>query len=83
MEYFNKKLTPNIHLHEPSPYASTKKVSHKVKYLLTTLMQDENRERINIYLKIFYRNRNKMYLRNLYTVLYELLGNSIKIWGKI
>ena len=51
MEFFNKSQTPYIHLHHPFTYTNTKKVSHKVKYLLTTLMQNENRERINIYLK--------------------------------
>ena len=45
-------LSPLPHAHS----TNTKKVSHKVKYLLTTLIQDENRERINIYLKISYRN---------------------------
>ena len=44
---------------KPLPCTNTKKVSHKVKYLLTTLMQDENRERINIDLKITYGNRQK------------------------
>ena len=38
----------------PHPYSNTKKVSQKVKYLLTTFMQDENREKINNFLKISY-----------------------------
>ena len=52
-EIFSKNPTLNIHLHH---YTNTKKVIHKVKYLLTTLIQDENRERTNVYLKIFYEN---------------------------
>ena len=53
---FLKNPTPNIHICHPSHSTNTMKVSHKVKYLLTTLIQNENRERINIYLKISYRN---------------------------
>ena len=33
------------------PYINTKKISHKVKYFITTLIQDENSGRISIYLK--------------------------------
>ena len=52
---------------------SNTEVSHKVKHLLTTLIQDENRERINIYLKISYGNKKKIVfvLRNLYTIPYK------------
>ena len=50
--FFSKSPTPNIHLHQPSHYTNTKKVSHKVKYLLARLIEHEHRERINIYLKI-------------------------------
>ena len=32
----------------PPPYTSTKRVSRKVKYLLAALIQDKNRERINM-----------------------------------
>ena len=42
---FQQKSNSNVHLHHPSPYKNTKKVSNKVKYLLTTLMQDKKRER--------------------------------------
>ena len=71
--FFSTNPTPNIHLHHPFPYKITRKISHKVKYLLTTLTQDENRERINIYLKISHENRKKIVfaLRNLYTELHE------------
>ena len=61
-EFVSKIMTLNMHLHHPSPYTNTKKVSHKNKYFLTTLIQDENREIINIYLKISFGNRRKMYL---------------------
>ena len=37
MEFFNKNPALNIHLPNPSPYTNTRKVSHKIKYLLTTL----------------------------------------------
>ena len=72
-EFFIKNVTPNIHLHHLSPYTNTKKVSCKVRYLLTTLIQDENREIKNIYLKISSGNKKKtvFVLRNLYTILYE------------
>ena len=51
-EFFSKNHTPSIHLQLPSPYTNTKKVSHKVKYLLATLIQDEDWERINIYVNM-------------------------------
>ena len=72
-EFFSKNPTSNIYLHYPSHYTNTKKVSRKVKYLLTTLIQDENSERINIDLRISHGNRKKIVfvLRNLHTVLYE------------
>ena len=50
-EFFQKNLTPNIHFPHHLPYTDTEKKSHKDKYLLTALIQDENRKRINIYLK--------------------------------
>ena len=56
-EFFSNSSTPNKNLHHPSPYTNTKNVNHKVTYLLTTLIQNENRKRINIYLKISYGNR--------------------------
>ena len=58
-EFLSKNPTPNIHLHHPSRYTNTKKVSNKVKYLLMKLIQNENRESINIYLNISYGNRKK------------------------
>ena len=57
-EFFSKNPTPNIHFRHPSPYRNTKNVSHKAKYLLTTLIQDEN-----IYLKISYGNRKYLFYR--------------------
>ena len=74
-EFFSKNLTLSP---APSPYKNTKKVSHKVKYLLATLIQDEERERINIYLKISYGSRKKIVfvLRNLYTALYDHINVS-------
>ena len=59
---FQQKADSKIHIHHPYPHANTKKVSHKVKYLLTILIQNENRERINIYLNISYGNRKTKYL---------------------
>ena len=44
-----KNPTPNIHLHHPFPYKITRKLSHKGKYFSAKLIQDENRERVNIY----------------------------------
>ena len=75
-EFFSKSLTLSP---PPSPYKNTKKVSHKVKYLLATLIQDEKRERINIYLKISYGSRKKIVfvLRNLYTALYDHINVSL------
>ena len=35
-EFFSKNPTTNIHLHHHSSYGNTKKVSHKVKFLLLT-----------------------------------------------
>lgn len=56
--FFSKNLTANTHLHHPS-YTNTKKVSPYAKFLLTTLIQDANRERISIYLKIYYGKMKK------------------------
>ena len=44
-EFFRKNPTPNIHFHHLFPYTNTNNVIHKVKYLLTSLIQEENRER--------------------------------------
>ena len=80
-EFFSKSLTLSP---PPSPYKNTKKVSHKVKYLLGTLIQDEKRERINIYLKISYGSRKKIVfvLRNLYAPLYEHINVSPADYNK-
>ena len=60
--WYGNNPNSNNQLHHNSPYTNTNKVSRKVKYLLTTLTQKENREIINIYLKISYGNRKKYYL---------------------
>ena len=52
--FSSKNPTLNNHLHHPSRYTNTKNVCQKVKYLLTTFIQNEN-----IYLKISYGSRRK------------------------
>ena len=73
--FFGKYPTLNIHLHHPSPYAKTKKVSHKVKNLLTILTHDAIRQITNIYLNILWRLEKIVFvLRNLYTVLHGYIN---------
>lgn len=60
----------------PSPKQTPRKWNYKVRYLLTTLIQEKNRERITIHLKISNGNTKKIAfaLRNLYIVLYEYIN---------
>ena len=89
--------TKHFHLHHPSLYTNTKKVIH-VKYLLATLIQNKSRERINIYLKISYGNRQNSFCfkepiycpawAHQHTLLtlnvgFQVLCNLIKIWDNI
>ena len=49
LQDFSPKIQLQIFIPStPPPYTSTKRVSRKVKYLLAALIQDKNRERINM-----------------------------------
>ena len=46
IQNLNMNATPNIHLHHPSLYTNTKKMSQKVKYLLTRLIPEGNKKKV-------------------------------------